>query len=118
MIDYGPLRPRRQILFESFNIVRRSFGPRFNRSVRTVAHVTDDLVPRRRTLCKETVTNSLHVAFDQKLSRYSQLQPPVAPYLHLNNSASLPFSSVKFSVSSEPATFNVNDIVLPLIVPE
>jgi hypothetical protein len=33
-------------------------------------------MPRRRALRKETITNSLHVAFDQKLSRYSQLLAP------------------------------------------
>jgi hypothetical protein len=118
LIDYRPLRPCRQIVLERFNAVRRSFSKRFHASIRTVAHVANNLMPSGSALRKETVTHALHVASYQKLSRYSQLQPPVAPYLHLNNSASLPFSSVKFSVSSEPATFNVNDIVLPLIVPE
>jgi len=73
MIDYGPLRPCRQIVFESLNITRRSFGPRFNTSIRTVAHVPNHLMPRRRALRKETITDSLHFTFDQKLSRYSQL---------------------------------------------
>jgi hypothetical protein len=59
-------------MFESFNITRWSFGPRFNTSVRTVAHVPNNLMPRRCALRKETITDSLHFAFDQKLSRYSQ----------------------------------------------
>src|SRR5688572_10037690 len=33
-------------------------------------------MPRRRSQQKETITDSLHVTFDQKLSRYSQLQSP------------------------------------------
>src|ERR1700752_110830 len=76
LIDYRPLRPRREILFESFNTARRSLRPSFNTAIRTVAHVTHNLMPRRRSLRKETITYSLHVTFDQKLSRYSQTPFP------------------------------------------
>jgi hypothetical protein len=72
MIDYRPRRPRRQVMFESLNITRRSLGPRFNTSIRTVAHVPNYLMPRRRALRKETISDSLHFTLDQKLSRYSQ----------------------------------------------
>src|SRR5215813_14845697 len=72
LIDYGPLRPRRQIVFEGLNVRRRSFSKRFHRAVRTVAHVTHNLVPRRRALGEETITDSLHFTTDQKLSRYTQ----------------------------------------------
>ena len=117
LIHYRPLRPRRQVLFESLNTAGRSFSPRFHTAIRTVAHVAHDLMPRRRTLREEAIPDALHVTLYQKLSRYSQLQPP-RYYLHLNNSAGLPFSKVNVSVSSVPVTFNVNVIVLPLIVPE
>src|SRR5215467_4364316 len=77
LIDYGPLRPRRQIVFESLNARRRSFGKRFHTAIRTVAHVTYNLVPRRRALREETITDSLHFTTYQKLSRYSQAQTPI-----------------------------------------
>src|ERR1700754_4669081 len=76
VIDYRPLRPGRQVMFESLNTARRSFGPRFNTSIRTVAHVSNYLMSRRRALRKETITDALHFTFDQKLSRYSQHSAP------------------------------------------
>jgi hypothetical protein len=59
-------------MLESFNAARRSFRKRFHSPVGTVAHITHNLMPRRRALRKEAISDSLHVAFDQKLSRYSQ----------------------------------------------
>src|SRR6185369_1321856 len=69
LIHYRPLRPRRKIVFE-----------RLDASIRTVAHVTDNLMTRRRALRKETITNSLHFTSNQKLSRYSQHVPLVPTY--------------------------------------
>src|SRR6185503_21297069 len=79
LIDDGPLRSGGEIVFECFDAVRRSFGQCFYRPVRTVAHITDDLMSRRSTLCKETITNALHFASYQKLSRNSRhhLDPSV-----------------------------------------
>ena len=76
MINYRPLRSRCEIVLERFNAVRRSFRKCLYAAVRTIAHVTDDLMSRRRALRKETITNSLHFASYQKLSRYFQ---PFAP---------------------------------------
>jgi hypothetical protein len=47
-------------VLESLNTVRRSFGQGFDRSIRTIAHVTYTLMPRRRSLRKEAITNPLH----------------------------------------------------------
>ena len=106
LIHDGPLRPGGEIVFERFNIACGPFYQRFNCSVRTVANVPDNLMPCSSALREETITNSLHVAFDQKFSRY----------LHLKSCPSLPFSNVNVS-SSEFASFNVNVILSPLIEP-
>jgi len=103
-------------MFESFDATLRSFGQRFNSSISTVPHVTDNLMTRRRALRKEPITDSLHFTADQKLSRYSHNGFP-CPYLHFTKRAVLPFSSSNVSVSSESATFKVNFIALPLISP-
>jgi hypothetical protein len=62
MANYGPLWSRRQIVLESLDTVRWSFGECFDRAVRTVAHVAYHLMPRCRSLCKEAITNTLHIA--------------------------------------------------------
>ena len=62
MIDYSPLRSSREIVFESFNAARRSFRKRFNASVRTIAHVADNLMSRCRALSKETIPDALNLA--------------------------------------------------------
>src|SRR5688572_3897958 len=116
LIDYGPLRARYEIVLERLHTVRWSFGKRLDRAIRTVPHVTNNLMPCRCALRKETITDSLHFTSNQKLSRYSH-DPTPGFYLHLNKSPCLPFSSVNVSVSSEPETFNVNVIVAPLISP-
>jgi hypothetical protein len=71
LIDYSPLRTSREIVFECFDTSRRSFGKRFNASVRTVAHVADYLMPRRCSLRKETVTDALNLTSYKKLSRHT-----------------------------------------------
>ncbi len=116
MIDYRPLRPRHEIVLERFHTARRSFGKRLDGAIRTVPHVTNNLMPCRRALRKETITYSLHFTPNQKLSRYSH-DPTPGFYLHLNKSPCLPFSCVKVSFSSEPVTFKINVIVAPLISP-
>lgn len=62
VVHYRPLRPGREIVFESFNTTRRSLGKSLDRSVRAIAHVTDDLMFGRCALRKETIPNPLHVA--------------------------------------------------------
>jgi hypothetical protein len=61
MVHHSPLRPGHEVVLEGFNTVRRSFSKRFDGSIRTVAHVPDDLVPCRCSLRKETITDSLHI---------------------------------------------------------
>ena len=102
-------------MFESFDATLGSFRQRFNGTVRTVAHVTNNLMTRRRALRKKSIPDSLHVTADQEFSRYSQTTPN--SYLHFINRASLPFSSSNVSVSSESPIFKINFIVLPLISP-
>src|SRR5687768_9598942 len=75
LIDYSPLRPGRKIVFESFNAVRRTFNKCFYTSIRTVAHITHNLVSRCRTLRKETIPDALHFTAYQKLSSYSHPEP-------------------------------------------
>jgi hypothetical protein len=58
-------------VFECFDTGRRSFGKRFDASVRTVAHVANYLMPRRCSLCKETVTDALNLTSYEKLSRHT-----------------------------------------------
>jgi hypothetical protein len=60
MVHYCPLRPGHEVVLESLNTVRRSFSQRFDRSIRTIAHVTYNLMPRRRSLRKEEITYPLH----------------------------------------------------------
>jgi hypothetical protein len=61
MVYHSPLRAGHEVVLESLNTVRRSFSKRFDRSIRTVAHVPHNLVSRRCSLRKETITNSLHI---------------------------------------------------------
>jgi hypothetical protein len=61
LIDDRPLRPRREIVLERFNTVRRSLRKRLDASIRTIAHVPNYLVPRGGALRKESITNSLNV---------------------------------------------------------
>ena len=106
LIYHGPLRARCKIVLERFHAVRRPFSQCFYGSIRTVADVTHNLMPRGRALREETIPNSLHFSLDEKLSRY----------LHLKRSPCLPFSSVNIS-SSAPFSFSVNVILFPLIDP-
>ena len=106
MIDYRPLRSRGEVMLESFNTPWRTLSESLNRAIRTVAHVTDNLMSRRCSLREETITNPLHFTSNKKLSRY----------LHLKSSPSFPFSNVNVSASAS-SNFNVSVIVLPLIEP-
>jgi hypothetical protein len=71
LIYYRPLWSSREIVFESLNTAHWSFDERFNRSIRTIAHVANHLMSRRCSLGKETIPNSLNLASYEKLSRYS-----------------------------------------------
>jgi hypothetical protein len=75
-------------LFERLDTTRRSLGKRFYGSIGTVAHVTHNLMTRRRTLRKETIPDSLHISSNQKLSRDSQRQTPL-PLFTLHQFAGL-----------------------------
>src|SRR5688572_16091542 len=67
LIYDGPLRSRGEIVFERLNTHRWSFHQRYNRSIRTIANVPDNLVPRSSALREETISNSLHLASYQEL---------------------------------------------------
>src|SRR6185295_19846174 len=71
LINHSPLRSSHEIVFECFNTGRRSFGKRFNASVRTVPHVANYLMPRCCSLCEETITDALNLASYEKLSRHT-----------------------------------------------
>src|SRR6185436_13710533 len=77
LINYRPLRPRCEIVFKRLDTTRRPFGQCLDAAVLTVAHVTDNLMPRRRALRKEPIPDSLYFTADQKLSRYSQAPIPL-----------------------------------------
>src|SRR6185369_115691 len=106
LIDYGPLWPSSKIVFEIFNAACRSFRERLNTAVSTVAHVANNLMPRRCSLRKEAIPDSLNVTFNKKPSCY----------LHLKSSPSFPFSNVNVS-SSASLILRLSVIVLPLIDP-
>src|SRR6188508_1583111 len=72
LVHDRPLRARGEIVFERFDTRVRSFGERFYRPIRTVANVTDNLMPRRSALREKTITHALHFASYQKLSRNSR----------------------------------------------
>jgi hypothetical protein len=93
-------------VLESLNAACRSFSKRLNTAISTVAHVANNLMPRRCSLREEAIPDSLNVAFDKKPSCY----------LHLKSSPSFPFSNVNVS-SSESLILRLSVIVLPLIDP-
>ena len=93
-------------MLEGLNTACRSFRERFNTAISTVAHVANNLMPRRCSLREETIPDSLNLAFNKKPSCY----------LHLKSSPSFPFSNVNVS-SSESLIFRLSVIVLPLIEP-
>src|ERR1044072_2220530 len=71
LIDYSPLRSSHKIVLERFNTTRRPFRKRFTTSVRTVAHVSNYLMPRCRTLRKEAIPDALNLPSNKKLSRHT-----------------------------------------------
>jgi hypothetical protein len=62
VVNYRPLWPSREIVFESFNTTRGTFGKSLDRSIGAVAHVTHDLMFGRRALRKVTIPDPLHIA--------------------------------------------------------
>jgi hypothetical protein len=61
----------RQVVLERFTILRWAFGQRLDPAVIEVLHITVHLMARRRALCKEAITHTLHVAADEESSRDS-----------------------------------------------
>jgi hypothetical protein len=59
-------------MFESFDVVRRSFCERFDRSIITVANVANNLMTCCGALRKESIANALNITSYQKLSRYTR----------------------------------------------
>lgn len=68
VLDGAECGAGRQLVFECFDAFTRTFGDRLDATVGQVAHVADDLVPRRRALCKEAKADALHFPTDRKLS--------------------------------------------------
>ena len=60
MVHYSPLRPRREVVLEVLNITGRTFRQSFDCAIRTVTHVTNNLMSRGCSLRKETITYPLH----------------------------------------------------------
>ena len=56
-------------MFEFFDLLRRTFDHYLDATVIEVLHITDDLMPRGGPLSEETITNALHLAADEKLTR-------------------------------------------------
>src|ERR1700741_2051706 len=77
LIYNRPLRAGRQIVFECFNAGRRSLRKCFDAPVSTVAHVPYYLMSRCRALCKETITDALHLTSYKELSRHALHVRPV-----------------------------------------
>jgi hypothetical protein len=64
VLDARVLRPRRDVVLESFDAFLRPFGEDFDAPVREVADVADDLVARGDALREEAVADALHIAAD------------------------------------------------------
>jgi hypothetical protein len=72
-----PLRARGEIVFERFNARVGSFGERFYRPIRTVANVTDNLMPRRSALREKN--DNPRPALRHVSKTFAQLPPPYSP---------------------------------------
>jgi hypothetical protein len=59
-------------MFESFDVVRRSFCKRLNGCVIAVANIANNLMTCCRALRKESIANALNITPYQKLSRYTR----------------------------------------------
>ena len=71
LLDNGEARTGCQVVFEGFNVLSRTFYQGFYAAVVQVPDVANNLVAGGRALRKEPITNPLHFATDQKLSRDS-----------------------------------------------
>jgi hypothetical protein len=59
-------------MFESFDVLCGSFRKRFNRSIRTIAYVADNLMSSCGALRKKSIPDPLNITTYQKLSRYTR----------------------------------------------
>lgn len=71
MIDRREARPRCQIILESFHALGRTFCECFDSAVVQVLHISNYLVARGGTLCKEPKAHALHITANDKSARYS-----------------------------------------------
>ena len=69
VLDRGEGRACHQIVFEGFDRFGRSFGQRFDTSVRKIAHVSQNLMARGGALREEAIAYALHFPANQKFSR-------------------------------------------------
>lgn len=112
LLNPGPLRPGYEIFLKLLDVTRRAFSNYFHDCIRTVAHITQNLMARRGALRKEAITHSLHVTAYQKLPRH-------LGYMHLKTLPELPRFRVNVSRTSlVSANLTVRVIVSPLIEPE
>jgi hypothetical protein len=58
-----------EIVLERFDLLDRPFSQRLNPPVREILYVSNHLMTSGGTLRKETITNALHVASNEKAPR-------------------------------------------------
>jgi len=68
MIHGREARAGSQFVFERFDLWPGTFGQYLDTAVIQILYITRDLVPRGGALRKETITNALHLATDEKLT--------------------------------------------------
>jgi hypothetical protein len=70
VFDPRPLRASYEIFLKLLDVVSRAFSNGFDHSIRTIADVSQNLVPRCGALREKAITNALHVTPDEKLPRH------------------------------------------------
>src|SRR5437667_7310419 len=70
MLNETEAWPGGQVVLEQFDVRRRAFGERLYAAVIEVLHITNHLMSRGRALRKETITDALDVAANDKSASY------------------------------------------------
>ena len=70
IIDGREPRTGRQFVLKRLDILLRAFSQRLNSSIVKVLHESNDLMTRSCPLRKKAKTDTLHLAADEKPSRY------------------------------------------------
>ena len=75
MVHGRVARSGSQLILKGFDALRRSFDHGFDASIIQISHEADDLMPRGGALRKKSKPDTLHVAADEKSSRYLVRHP-------------------------------------------